>query len=185
VADVWFWGQTGGEGTTSQFDIFRWRSDTGTSTRITSGGARHIYPQVDGTRVAWQQSPIGGSSDSTFALTTTALSAVVPSTVATKATSFVLREGVLAWMETPTTTSRALKAATDGTTRTISSLSSATLLANGGGGVAYGEGGKTYTWASSTGQSTLRLDTAPGQVFIAGGAIVFTVGPSVYRVGLE
>ena len=185
VADVWFWGQTGGEGTTSQFDIFRWRSDTGTSTRITSGGARHIYPQVDGTRVAWQQSPIGGSSDSTFALTTTALSAVVPSTLATKATSFVLRDGLLAWMETPTT-SKALKASSaDGTTRTISSLSTANLLANGGGRVAYGEGGKTYTWASGTGQSTLRLDTAPGQLFMAGGAMVFTVGPTVYRVGLE
>ena len=185
VADVWFWGQTGGEGTASQFDIFRWRSDTGTSTRITAGGARHIYPQVDGTRVAWQQSPIGGSSDGTFALTATALSNVAPSTLATKATNFVLRDGVLAWMETPTTTSKALKASADGTTRTISSLSTATLLANGGGRVAYGEGGKTYTWASGTGQSTLRLDTAPGQVFIAGGALVFTVGPTVYRVGLE
>jgi hypothetical protein len=185
VADVWFWGQTGGEGTTSQFDIFRWRSDTGTSTRITSGGSRHIYPQVDGALVAWQQSPIGGSSDGTFALTATALSNVAPSALATKATSFVLRDGVLAWMEAPTTTSKALKASAVGTTRTISSLSTASLLANGGGRVAYGEGGKTYTWASSTGTSTLRLDTAPGQLFMAGGAVVFTVGPSVYRVGVE
>ena len=64
-------------------------------------------------------------------------------------------------------------------------LSTATLLANGGGRVAYGEGGKTYTWSSSTGQSTLRIDTAPGQLFISGGAMVFTVGPSVYRVGVE
>jgi hypothetical protein len=186
VADVWFWAQTGGEGTASQFDIFRWRSDTGTSTRITAGGARHIYPQVDGNRVAWQQSPIGGSSDGTFALTATALSNVAPSTLAIKATNFVMRDGVLAWMETPTTTSRALKASSaDGTTRTLSSLSTANLLANGGGRVAYGEGGKTFSWASSTGQTTLRLDTAPGQLFFAGGAMVFTVGPTVYRVGLE
>jgi hypothetical protein len=185
VADVWFWGQAGGEGTTSQFDIFRWRSDTGMSTRITTGASRHIYAQVDGTRVAWQQSPIGGSSDGTFALTSMALSAVAPSTLATKATSFLLRDGVLAWMETPTTTSKALKASADGTTRTISSLSSATLLANRGGRVAYTEAGKTYSWASSTGLTTLRLETAPGQLFIAGSAMVFTLGPSVYRVGLD
>jgi hypothetical protein len=140
---------------------------------------------VDGTRVAWQQSAIGGSSDGTFALTATALSAVAPSTLATKATSFVLRDGVLAWMEAPTTTSKALKASADGTARTLSNLSSATLLANRGGRVAYTEAGKTYTWVSSTGQSTLRLDTAPGQLFMAGGAIVFSVGPSVYRVGLD
>lgn len=80
---------------------------------------------------------------------------------------------------------RALKASAGSTTSTLSSLSTATLLAIGGGRVTYGEGGKTYTWAASTGQTTLRLDTAPGQVFIAGGALVFTVGPSVYRVGLE
>ena len=127
-----------------------------------------------------------GSVDCTYVLTTPRLSAVSPSTLATKGTSFVLRDGVLAWMETPTTTSKALKASSaDGTTRTISSLSTANLLASGGGRVAYAEGGKTYTWSSSTGQSTLRLDTAPGQVFIAGGAMVFTLGPTVYRVGLD
>ena len=73
----------------------------------------------------------------------------------------------------------------DGSIRTISSLSTANLLANGGGRVAYGEGGKTYTWASSTGQSTVRIDTAPGQLFMAGGDMVFTIGPTVYRVGLD
>jgi hypothetical protein len=185
VVDFWFWGQTGGEGTASQFDIFRWRSDTGLSTRITSGGSRQIYPQVDGARAAWQQSPVGGSSDGSFALTATALSSVAPASLAAKATSFQLRDGVLAWVETPTTTSRALKASAGSTTSTLSNLSTATLLANGGGRVAYGEGGKTYTWTASTSQTTLRLDTAPGQVFIAGGALVFTVGSSVYQVGLE
>ena len=70
-------------------------------------------------------------------------------------------------------------------TRTQAAAMLAGLLANGGGRVAYGEGGKTYTWTASTGQTTLRLDTVPGQVFIAGGALVFTVGPSVYRVGVE
>jgi hypothetical protein len=105
--------------------------------------------------------------------------------VGTKATSFVLRDGVLAWVETPTATSKALKAFADGTTRTISSLSTASLLANGAGRVAYVEAGKTYTWTTSTGLSTLRIDTTPGQLFLAGGAMVFTVGTSVYRQGLE
>lgn len=67
----------------------------------------------------------------------------------------------------------------------LSNLRRATLLANGGRCVAYGEGGKTCTWASSTGQPTLRLNTEPGQVYMAGGAMVFTVRPSVHRVGLR
>ena len=185
VVDFWFWGQTGGEGTASQFDMFRWRSESGLTTRITTGGSRHIYPQVDGTRAAWQQSPVGGSSDGSFSLTVTALASVAPVSMSAKATSFQLRDGVLAWMEAPTATSRALKASAGSIPSTLSSLSTATLLATGGGQVAYGEGGKTYSWAASTGQSTLRLDTAPGQLFMAGGAMVLTVGPSVYRVVLE
>jgi tRNA pseudouridine55 synthase len=109
---------------------------------------------VDGTRAAWQQSPVGGSSDGSFALTATALSSVAPASLAAKATSFQLRDGVLAWVETPTTTSRALKASAGSTTSTLSSLSTATLLANGGGRVAYGEGGKTYTGEIQLGART-------------------------------
>jgi len=185
TVDFWFWGQTAGEGTTSQFDIFRWRSETATSTRITAGGSRHIYPQVDGTRAAWQQSPVGGSADNTFALFASPLTSVLPATVADKATQFRLEDGVLTWMETPTTTSRALKASAGGTTHTLSSLSTASLLANGGGWVVYVAAGKAYSWNSATGTATLRLDVVPTQAYVAGGAMVFTVGASVYRVGLD
>lgn len=185
TVDFWFWGQTGGEGTSSQFDIFRWKSDTGASTRITNGGSRNIYPQVDGSRAAWQQSAVGGSADNTFSLVASALSNVAPGTLADKATQFRLKDGVLAWVETPTTTSRALKASASGTTRIVSSLSTANLLANGGGWVVYAEAGKAYSWNSATGTATLRLDVVPGQAFVAGGAMVFTVGTAVYRVGLD
>jgi len=185
TVDFWFWGQTGGEGTSSQFDIFRWKSDTGTATRITNGGSRNIYPQVDGNRAAWQQSPVGGSADNTFSLVAAALTGGTASTLADKATQFRLKDGVLAWMETPTTTSRALKASAGGSTRTLSSLSTANLLANGSGWVVYAEAGKAYSWNSATGSSKLRLDVSPTQAFAAGGAMVFTVGTAVYRVGLD
>jgi hypothetical protein len=185
VVDFFFWGQTGGEGTSSQFDIFRWKSDTGASTRITSAGGRNIYPQVDGTRAAWQQSPVGGLADNTFSLLANALTGGTASTLADQATQFRLKDGVLAWMETPTTTSRALKAAAGGTTRTLSSLSTANLLANGGGWVVFAEAGRAYSWNSATGTAKLRLDVGPAQAYVAGGAIVFTVGTAVYRVGLD
>jgi len=185
VVDFWFWGQTAGEATSSQFDIFRWRSDTATSSRITTGGIRNIYPQVDGTRVVWQQSPVGGSADNTFSLVASALTSVLPSTLADKATQFRLKDGVLAWLETSATTGVALKASVGGTTRALSSLSSANLLANGGGWVVFGEAGKVYSWNSVTGTARLRLDVAPAQAYVAGGALVFSVGASVYRVGLD
>ena len=185
TVDFWFWGQTGGEGTSSQFDIFRWKSDTGTTTRITNGSRRNIYPLVDGTRAAWQQSPVAGSADNTFSLLASALTGGTPSTLADRAIQFRLKDGVLAWMETPTTTSKVLKASAGGSTRTLSSLSTANLLANGGGWVVYAEAGKAYSWNSATGAAKPRLDVAPSQAYAAGGAMVFTVGTAVYRVGLD
>lgn len=179
-----FWGQTGGEGTTSQFDVFLWRSDTGISTRITSGGSRNIYPMIDATRMAWRQSPVGGSADGTFFLQTLTLANGITATLSSKATVFQLLDGVLAWVEMPTTDSRALKAATTTITSTLSTLNTARLYATGGGVVVFGEAGKVYTWSSATGVRTLRVDTAPSSVFMTGGALVFAVNGSVYRVPL-
>ena len=186
VVDFWFWGQTGGEGTNSQFDIFRWRSDTGASARITGGGSRSVYPQVDGTRAAWQQSPVSGSVfGSTFSLVASPVNSVSPGTLSDRATRFQLKDGVLAWMESASPTSVALKASAGGTTRTLSSLSTASLLANGGGWVVYAEGGKAYSWNAATGIDRLRLDVAPAQAYVAGGSMIFTLGSSVYRVALD
>ena len=185
VAHFYFWGQTGGDGTASTFDLYKWQSDTGTSTRLTSGGARNIYPQTDGARVAWEQSPVGGNADGTLALLTLPLSGGTATTQAAKANSnFSLRDGVLAWTES-TATSKAVKAATSLQAATLSSLSTAVLYANGGTTVVYGEQGKAYSWNSVLGTTTLRIETAPSQVFIAGGAMVFTVNSALYRILLN
>jgi hypothetical protein len=63
-----YWAQTGGEGMSSIFELYRWNSDTGVSTQLTQGGIRNVYPATDGERVAWEQSPIGGSPDNLFTL---------------------------------------------------------------------------------------------------------------------
>ncbi|MFM7532153.1 MAG: hypothetical protein ACKO5J_06650, partial [Rubrivivax sp.] len=185
VLHFWFWGQTGGEGTSPTFDVYRWRSDTGASTRVTSGGARHIYTQTDGVRAAWQQSPVGGNAGDTFSLVSQPLAGGATTTWSSSATSFLLRDGVLAWVETGTGGARAIKAATTTNVFTLSSLSSSSLLAVGGGQVAFQQQGKVYTFDAAPGLTRLRVDAQPtGTVFISGGALVFPVGASVYRVPL-
>ena len=57
-----YWAQTGGEGSNSVFDVFRWNTDTRTSTRVTSGGARNVYTQTDGQRLAWMRGAVGSST---------------------------------------------------------------------------------------------------------------------------
>jgi hypothetical protein len=155
------------------------------STRVTSGGARNIYTQTDGVRVAWQQSPVGASVGDTFALVSQPLAGGASTTWSASATSFLLRDGVLAWVETGIGGARAVKAATMGNVYTLSILNTSTLLAVGGGQVAYAEQGKVYTFDAATGQTRLRVDTLPaGPVFITGGALVFSVGASIYSVSL-
>jgi hypothetical protein len=179
----YFWGQTGGDGTASTFDVYKWQSDTGTSTPLTQGGGRSIYTQTDGVRAAWQQSPVGGNADGTFALMTLPVAGGPSTSSSSNANRFILRDGVLAWTES-TATSKATRASTLGATSTLTGLSTATLYANGGGQVIYGQQGKVYSWNSTNGVSTLRLETAPSQLLIGGGAMVFVIGTTVYRVAL-
>ena len=184
VVRFWFWGQTGGEGVSSTFDIFEWRSDTDTTTRITQAGVRSIYVQTDGVRAAWQQSPLGGNTDSTYTLVQRSLAGGAGTAVASQVSQSQLRDGVLAWLET-TPTSRALRAATTAQTTTLSVLSTANLLAVGEGAVVYSEQGKLYLWkASSPAVSSLLLDATPSGVWIAGWHVVFPLGTGIHRVSL-
>jgi hypothetical protein len=185
VVRFWFWGQTGGEGMSSTFDIFEWRSDTNTTTRITQAGVRSVYVQTDGVRAAWQQSPVGGSTDNTYTLVQRSLAGGAASAaVAGQVSQSQLRDGVLAWVES-TATSRALRAATTAQTTTLSVLSTANLLAVGEGAVVYSEQGKLYLWkAASPAGARLLLDATPSGVWIAGGHVVFTLGTGIHRVSL-
>ncbi|MFZ9890145.1 MAG: hypothetical protein ACO3JL_21815, partial [Myxococcota bacterium] len=177
-----YWGQTGGSGTSSAYDVYLWRE--GTSERVTSDNLRNIYCQSDGERIAWQSSVLGGTGDGSFDLKTVSLDTMVSSTVSTTATSFKLVDGVLAWVES-SSTARALKASSlSGGVVAVSTRSTATLHAVGEGAVAFTEDGKLYTWDSTTGLRTLRLEAVPSQVWLSEGSLVFVLGTSVYRVGI-
>jgi hypothetical protein len=180
-----FWAMTGGEGATLTYDIFRWRSDTGVSTRVTSGTGRSIYPQTDGVRTAWRQLPPGGTASDPFTLVGQPMAGGALTTWSSTANSFLLRDGLLAWVETGTGGARAIKAATTTQVYTLSNLATSALLAVGGGQVAYLQQGKVYTFDAATAQTRLRVDAQPGaSVYLSGGALVFMVGSSVYRVAL-
>ena len=197
---VFFFGaQSGGEGATSTFDVFRWSSLSNSSVKLSSGGARNIYPKTDGHTVAWLQSPVGSSAGSSASLLSQAVSGGAVQTVSTNASEgFVLRDGLLAWRETATTagagrtgglvtTVTGIKANAGGTTSTVSSLSTAVLYGAGGGHLVFGESGKTYSWNAATRSSTLRLDAAPNQVMVSGTTMYFVMGAtqSVYRLLLN
>jgi hypothetical protein len=181
----YYWAQTGAAGTSSIFDIFLWTSNSQTSTRVTNGGIRNVYPQTDGQKLAWLQSAGGSSGPNTLVSLPLAGGPVSP--VSSNANeSFQLRDGVLTWQEI-TSSTRTLKASAQGVASTISSSQSCALFGAGGGYVVFGESGKTYSWNAITRSSTLRLDSLPNQIFVNRNNVYFVLGSTqtVYRMVLS
>ncbi len=181
--------QTGGEGNTSQFDVYRWSSTTNTSTKLTSGGARNTYPQTDGQRVIWQQST---SINGPTSLLAQAVSGGAITTLSSSASNYQLRDGVAAWRETATIAGSlqvtGLKAsAGNKPTANLSTLSGVSLFGVGGGFVVFGEAGKVYSWNAATQQTKLIIEAPPNQILLSGTELYFVMGDSqvVYKIGLN
>ena len=199
VINFFYWSPIVGSGNTKSYDIFKWASDSLTSTALSSGGFKSIYPQTDGQRVAWIQTPMGSTDNGLATLNTQSISGGAINPVSSSMLNFNLSGGVLAWTEgnistvsqgsinTTTTTITALKASTtSGPINTVSNLSSVVLLGVGGGGVVYVQQNKVYFFNASTLVSTVLIDSVPTQTLISGNTMLFTFGKnqSVYQLFL-
>ena len=196
VVSFYYWVQSAGAGMTSVFDVYKWSSATGASTKLTTGGVRNVYTQTDGQTAVWMQTPIGGPTvcnavavacTSGVTLLSVPLAGGTTTAVSSNANeTFQLHDGVLIWLET-TSATRTIKAAFQGVTSTLSTYISSVMYGTGGGFVVYSEFGKTYSWNAATKTSTLRLDTIPNQVLLSGSTMYFVMGTSqtVYRLVLN
>ena len=184
--EFWFWGNSGGEGMQSRFDVYRWRSDTGLTTRMTQDGSRNVYTRVSADHVAWERSPVGGNADSSFEIMATTGAGAAPRSVSLRAVRLLLADGVMAWEElagTTSTSSRSVRVEANGMATTLSTLGSAQLLAVGPGQVIYAEGGKVYRWDSVQRRSAVRMEASPSQVFVTPtGQLIIEVLGQVYGV---
>lgn len=166
-------------------DVFAWHSDSATSTRLSTPGRYSVAPQTDGVRVAWSELP-APSSAPTSSLVVAPLGGGAPSTLSTSMGQFLLRDGVLAWIEVPGTTA-VLKASAANGTSTLSSGGNTALVGSSGGTVVYAAGGRTTAWSASTGQAATLVDVVPTGALVAGGRLVFTQGASgtLYAVAID
>jgi hypothetical protein len=175
---------------TGASNVLRWDQATNTTVPITSDGLS-LYPQTDGTMVAWktlQESP--PSTTSTFTLTTRDLASTTTTVLSTNTATFTLSSGLLGWLDQTlsgfTVASQAIKAWDGTTTSTVSTQLGTVFFGSSGGYIFFEEGGKLYAWSSSSGRQLL-FDVAPGQVRLTGKTIYFTNGTSqtVYGVTLD
>ena len=190
VVNFFYWANTGA----SSYDVYQWNSATRSSTKLSGGTTRSIYPQTDGQRVAWSQAPTSGSG--TNSLMAQSVNGGAQTLLSTDMINFNLAGGVLAWIDgttstnaqgIATTTITGLKASSDGgTVTTITSNSSATLYGVGGGHVVYGLQGRLFDWNASTAISSLLVDTLPAMVIVSSKTLYFTLGSSqaVYQITL-
>ena len=190
VVNFFYWANTGA----SSYDVYQWNSATRSSTKLSGGTTRSIYPQTDGQRVAWSQAPTSGSG--TNSLMAQSVNGGAQTLLSTDMINFNLAGGVLAWIDgttstnaqgIATTTITGLKASNSGgTVTTITSNSSATLYGVGGGHVVYGLQGRLFDWNASTAISSLLVDTLPAMVIVSSKTLYFTLGSSqaVYQITL-
>jgi len=198
VVNLFYWAQTGGSGTSSNFDVYQWSSNTNTSTLVSNNGFRSIYPQTDGIRAAWSQGLTSTSNGGLASLISRSVADGINSTLSTGMSSFKVGGGQVAWVEgsgntnaqgIQTTTITGLKVLNaNGTTTTVSTAPTSVLYGAGNGVVVYGVQNKTYTWFGTNGQvANLLIDTTPSQVLISGSVMYFTQGTNqaVYKVALQ
>ena len=174
-------------------NVYSWSQATGTTTQLSSDGLS-LYPQTDGTTVAWQTDHAAPPQNPPFTLSTENIASGSTGTLSTNMTQFQLNAGVLGWLEQTTSSSggvstitgQAIKASNGATTSTLTNLLSSVLFGSSGGYVAYEQGGQLYDWGPAGG-SVLLFNAAPGQVHLAGSTIYFTNGASqaVYAVPMH
>ncbi len=173
VVHVFYWVKNG-----SIFEIYRWRSDTKSSTPLSTPGQSSTYVRTDGVRVAWTQKQAASTGVDTLLVQPFAGGAV--SVLSSAMTTFRLRDGALAWAEANVVKATA---AAGGTV----TLGSASLVSTSGGFVVYDQAGKTYSWKAATGQSSLVVETATGQKVANGNKLYFVLGglQLVYKLTLN
>jgi hypothetical protein len=158
----------------STYGVYLYDSTTQSLQRVSPTGVRDIYPQCDGSRLAWRRVP-AGSVGPPFDLLVTPMSNLTASPrVINNVAQFFLKDGLLAWQE-QTVNANVLRVDTGTATVTLTNLLGAQLMAVGGGAVAYQVGGQLMLWTPASG-SRFVLDRAPDTVFITRGWIYFLAG---------
>jgi len=181
VVQVAYWGCTAA----ADCNVYQWRSDTGTTIRLSATGKQSLYPVTDGARTAWSETPIGSSATPSLV----ALAAGnAPTVVVAGASKYALADGVLAWIPfSDTTGAGLLTASTASTTTTLATTTGSVLYGDSGGFVAYSDNGQTWAWNSVSAQKSLLVDASVNAARTAGNQLYFTLGTAqaLYRVTMH
>lgn len=186
VAVLHYWAVNEIGSNNSPYDIYEWRSDRGTSVRLTDGSSLQVYPQSDGERVAWIGRPLSAIQAVPHELRVQAVAGGAISLLTSTLGSFVLRDGVLAWTSREALsegTDRLSASRADGVVHTVSSVLGTVINGAANGQVLFTEGGRLYTWDAATQTRQLRADVRPDFILAGREAITLQFGQVVVQLG--
>ncbi len=180
---LFYWTESQSANQQYTTDLYRWDQSNNASVPLTSDGLS-LYPQTDGTRVAWQTDRAPPPPNAPYGLRTLALGSNTVTSLSANMVLFELSAGLLGWLDqtiavsgtgVSTVTAQAIRASDGVTTSTLSNLLGASFLGSSGGYVAFEESAQLYVW-SPAGGKTLLFEAAPGQVHLSGTSLYFTNG---------
>lgn len=141
-------------------------------------GSRNVYPRTNGSRVVWEQSPVGGNSDGSVSLVS-ATGSSAPIVAATSVRRWILTPQVLTWLDM----ANRLQVENNGNLSTISSDRSSSLLAATQSRVYFSEGGQFFLFDTTQGVRRLIIEAPTPYVWAENGIVVFSLGGGqVYRL---
>lgn len=181
---LYFWTESQNASLQYLTNVYSWSQATGTTTQLSSDNLS-LYPQTDGTTIAWQTDHAPPPPNAPYTLTTENIASRSIGSLSTNMTTFQLNSGLLGWLEQTistnngisTLTAQSIKASNGSSTYTISNLLATAFFGSSGGFIAYEKSGELYDW-SPTGGEVLLFESSPGQLHLAGSTVYFTNGNS-------
>lgn len=182
VPQVYYWTESG---TAAAVNVYAWNAASGSSVAVTSDN-RSLYPQADGTYLAWQTAPAGASAGSAglYTLNAEAIGSGAPTALSTQMTQFSLAGGLLGWVDgsvtsqfpSPVITAQAVRAWDGSQVRTVASAAGVQLIGSNGGLLGYQQGGESLLWSPAAG-SRVVLEAPPSQPpLLSDSTLYFTTG---------
>ena len=186
VTHVVYWATAETTGSVSEYDVYLWRSDSQSSVRMSSPGLGSTYVATDGVRMAWTQLSPALSSTDPRTLLAMPLSGGTATAQSPAMVEFLLRDGVLVWVE-PTAGTSVIKVATGSTATTLAGGRAAGLLGTAAGKVVYSSANKLYSWNSATSETRLLLDAVPNEIRVTAESVYLVLGSTkaLYKLPLD
>ena len=173
---------------TSQFgdpqgilNIYRWDQATNVSTQLSNDGLS-LYPQTDGTWVAWQTLHGQPPQNPPYTLSLLNIASNTSTVLSTSMARFQLSTGLVGWLDetvtttngVPTVTSQTIRVSDGISTTTISTLLGANFIGSSGGYAVYQENSNVYAWSVAGGRQLLFGGSALSAVFLGGKVVYFS-----------